>query len=178
MKIKFNYITVLICLFSLVSCILISGNCNAQSNRAEVSFLGEPTYRLLSAVEKGDLEGWTYEINVTLKNIGDKKSDPLIVTLQNETETLIHSDIVVEAENTSKISFIWSTISSEDQDFTVSFSPVNEETPKNSYNGGSTSFSIIIGDVDKTPAEDTPGFELVIVILSFILSMIWFYKRR
>ena len=181
MKIKFNYIIVLICLFSLISCILISDNCNAQSNRAELSFVGEPTYRLISATDK-NIEGWRYQINITIENTGNKKSDLLIVSLQNETEPVLtkgeKDNIFVEAYNTLDISINWSTISSKDQDFTISFSPLNENTPKNSYNSGSTSFSLIVGDVDKKPTEDTPGFELSILLLSMILLAILIYKKN
>jgi len=161
----------------LIFSLIINEKCIAQENRAEVSFVGDPTYRLINKVVKDNIQGWTYEINVTLQNTGDKKSDELLINLSNEEESL-HKTIIIEPGNTSIVSFLWSTIYDKDRDFNIRFYPVDIETPRNSYNSGSTSFTLVIGDVDKASSKSTPGFEIILLFVSIIISMIYLKKRR
>lgn len=179
MKLKFNSLIIIMYLFatcfSLLS-LLVSEGCTAQENRAEISFLGKPTYKLVSTADK-NLGVWRYEINVTLQNTGNKKSDELTVNLKSETDSL-NETTIIEPKNTSLITFQWGTISDKDQEITISFYPSAVDAVKNPYNSGSTSFTIIVGDIDPPPSEKTPGFEIFVMVLSLISITIYFRNKR
>ncbi len=177
MKAKYYNLLIVFCFLALIFSLIVNEKCIAQGNRAEVSFVGSPTYRLTNKVDKNGIQGWTYEINVTLQNTGDKKSDELLINLSSEEDSL-HKTIILEPGNTTTVSFIWSTISDKDQEFNIRFYPTNIELPRTSYNSGSTSFTLVIEDVDKVPSKSTPGFGIILVFISLIISMIYLKKRR
>jgi hypothetical protein len=157
--------------------LIVNVNCIAQKNRAEVSFLGEPTYELVNKLEKNTIIAWTYNIEVILQNTGDKKSDELFVNLSIKGDSL-KQRVIIEPGNTSTASFTWPFFSDKDQKFNVNFYPVDMGTPRNVYNSGKTSFTLIIEEADGLSSTSTPGFEIILLISSFVIISILLRKKQ
>lgn len=148
-------------------------------NQAQVSFLGEPTYKLITNIERnGKIIGKTFQINVTLHNSGKLRSDELTVNLSDdEGFTLTRDKIYLDQGETKTVSFTWSTTVSKNQQIKVQFFPSNLDTVWNEYNSGSTTFTIKVTDNGGFPATSTPGFEIV-VFLSAITILIFLLKKK
>ena len=159
------------CLLSLFLTLIVAENCYAEKNRAEVSFLGEPTYELVNKIEKNTITVWTYSINVTLQNTGNIKSDELFVNLSIKGDSS-KQKVIVEPGNASTITFTWPFFSDKDQEFNVDFYPVNMGASRNIYNSGKTSFTLIIEEVDGLSSTSTPGFEIVLLIVSLVIILL------
>lgn len=177
MKSKYFTLIIIFCMLFLSLNLILNVSCIAQKNRAEVSFLGEPTYELVNKLEKNTIIAWTYSIDVTLQNTGNKKSDELLVNLSIKGDS-IKQKVIVEPENTSTVTFTWPFFSDKDQKFNVNFYPVDMGTPRNVYNSGKTSFTLIIEEADGLSSTSTPGFEIILFIASLIIIISLLKKKQ
>jgi len=149
------------------------------ADQAGVSFLGEPTYRLITNIERnGQIIGKTFQINVTLHNSGKLRSDELTVNLSDqEGFTLNRESIYLDPGETKTISFAWSTTVNKNQQIVVNFYPTNLDTIWDGYNSGSTSFTVSAVGGGGIPATSTPGFEFV-ALLSAVAILIFLLKKK
>lgn len=154
---------------------IISASCYAAGY--DLEFVGEPTYRLTKEVSiGGEVAGWTYEINITIKNSGDTISDQTTVNLTDQEGFTLSNTTYFQPGETKTISFTWSTLSSYDQTIKVSYYPTDVEKNWNQQNYEATSFKIIVGEPDVTTENGTPGFEIVTILLA--ISLLYIYKKR
>jgi hypothetical protein len=158
--------------------IFLAPNFVAKSNY-DLEFDGEPTYKLMNEIVKGDkVIGWTYQIDIKIKNIGDERSDLTIVNITDQEGFTLQNSTTFEPGETKTISFVWSTLFDQNQKINVNYYPANlniETTPSNS---GKTKFTLVIGNKDAVPATSTPGFELIILLLSIIILIIISNRKK
>jgi hypothetical protein len=167
-KVKFFSLILTLIVTCFISSLYITNNCNAEENRG-VHFVDEPSYKLTNTIIKNNrVIGKSYEINITMHNAGEEKSDILIVNLSDEDSSL-KKEIYFEGNETKTISFTWSTIKIRDQRMHVHFYPKDLETIWNEFNSGSIAFTIEISDTDGIPATSTPGFETLLSLLLIIM---------
>ena len=121
--------------------------------------------------------GKTYEINVTLLNSGINSSEELIVNLTDEENFSLSKKIILNQNETKVVSFTWSTLLIKNQQIIVSFYPSNLDTDWNQYNHGSKTFTIYIADEKDKNTTNSPGFEIIFVIIA-ILIFIFLLKKR
>lgn len=158
---------------------LLIENCYAEEQRAEISFLGEPTYVLTNKVIKNNrVIGRTYLIDVTLYNTGNLRSEELVINLSDEEDFSLVNYTNLHPGETKTIPFTWSTMINRDQRITISYFPANLDTDWNQYNSGSKTLTIKIGAEDGLSATSTPGFEFMLVIMAFILFTILLKKDK
>lgn len=174
--IKFKFFMVLIFIFiigGLFSVILLE-SCKAYDQKG-VYFVGDPTYRLTNSIIKNNkIIGQTYQINVTLHNNGNTRSEELNINLTDETGFL-NKKTYLEAGETQVISFTWSTLKIKNHRITFYFHPSDLDTIWTKYNSGSKSITLKIEDSKELPATSTPGFELILVIIAICLGIL---RRR
>ena len=157
---------------------LLSEELKAEGNLAEISILGEPTYKLNNTLEKnGMILGKTYQIDIILSNTGDIKSDEIEVNLTDEEGFSLSRRTYLEAGETKTISFTWSTINIRNQNLRANFYPSNLGTIWNKYNSGSKIFTIKVAG-DGVSGTSTQGFELVYLIVALIGILILFKKNN
>jgi hypothetical protein len=163
----------------LILSLFLSNGCIAEDPNG-VHFIGEPTYRLLNTIKRGNsVIGKTYEINITLKNGGTKKSDFLIVNLSDDSSSL-KQIIRLEPDEKKNITFTWSTINLINQKLLIKFYPEDVETVRTKFNTGSTSITIKTNENDELTATSTPGFEafiLLILLFALIIYRKIFFKN-
>ena len=156
----------------IILSILLSNGCIAEDPNG-VHFIGEPTYELINTIKRGNsVIGKTYEINVTLKNGGTKKSDFLIVNLSDDSGSLKQT-IRLEPDEKKVITFTWSTINLRDQNILIKFYPEDVETVRTKFNTGSIPITIKLNENDGLTATSTPGFEAFILLLLIFALVIY-----
>jgi len=179
-SIKSKFLSIVIFIFTVVCIffVLLTEKSTAVS-QAQVSFLGEPTYREISSIVKnGNVIGKTFQINVTLRNLGDLRSDELTVNLTDqEGFALTRNNIYVDPGKTEIISFIWSTTTIRNQQIGINFYPTDLDTIWDEYNSGSTRITVKLGDENGLPATSTPGFE-IIALLFAVAILIFLLKKK
>ena len=158
---------------------IFAEKCTAM-DQSQVSLLGEPTYNLVRDIERnGQIIGKTYQINVTLYNSGDLRSDQLTLNLTDEEGFILHRDnVYVDPGKTATIPFTWSTTTIRNQNIRVNFYPTALDTIWNEYNSGSTIFSVKIRDDSGLPATSTPGFEIIALLFAVAISIFLLKKKR
>lgn len=178
-SIKSKFLTLVIFVLTLNLFFITFTEKSVAVNQAQVSFLGEPTYRLITNIERnGQVIGKTFQINVTLHNSGKLMSDELTVNLSDEEGfTLTRDKIYLDQGETKTISFTWSTTVNKNQQIKVQFFPSNLDTVWNEYNSGSKTFTIKFTDNGGLPATSTPGFEIV-AFLSAVAFLILLLKKK
>ena len=143
-----------------------------------VYFVGEPTYTLTNTIIKNDrVIGKTFQINVTLYNSLDKKSEELTVNLTDRDGSL-QRDIILGPHETQTVSFTWSTIYIKNQRLAINFYPADLDAEWTPYNSGSQAFTIKVEDGNGLTATSTPGFEFVILTFGILVSISLLKKRR
>lgn len=173
-KVKFFSLILTLIVTCFIFSLYIINNCIAEENKG-VHFVGEPSYKLTNTIIKNNrVIGKSYEINITMYNAGEVKTDILIVNLSDEDSSL-KQEIYFERNETKTISFNWATVKIRDQRLQVRFYPKDLETVRNEYNSGSIAFTIDISDTDGIPATSTPGFEALLSLL--LIIMVTLYKK-
>ena len=158
---------------------MLTQNTRAEENRAEIIFVDEPTYKLVNVLTKNNKEiGWTYQINVTLKNIGDKKSDELIVNLSDDEGFSLLNHTYFEPGETKTISFLWSTIQKRDHTMTIRYFPADLDKTWNIYNSGIRKLVIYYKPSNEVKGTSTPGFETIAVFISLITLIVLYRKLK
>ena len=179
-SIKSKFLTLVILVLTLNLFFIMFTEKSIAANQAQVSFLGQPTYRLIRSIERnGQVIGKTFQINVTLHNSGNLMSDELTVNLSDEEGfTLTRDKIYLDQGDTKIISFTWSTTTlNRNQQIKVLFFPSDLNVSWNEFNSGSTTFTIKVTDSGGLPAASTPGFE-IIVFLSAVTILIFLLKKK
>lgn len=158
---------------------MIVENICAEENRAEISFLGKPTYTLTNEIIKNDrIVGRSYLIKINLQNTGTKKSEELVVNITDEEGFSLRNLTYINPGESKIISFTWSTLLIRDQEITANFYPSDLDARWTKYNKGKTTFTIKMdNENDGITATNTPGFEFLILIFAMIFLTI-IYKRR
>lgn len=156
----------------LVLIILLSINSLAESNY-DIEVV-DTDYEFLETMHQKFNK---YDIIITLKNNGDEDSDDITIKVreENEGENLsVFRNGTVKAGETMQFSFEdWIVSGTGEHTVIYEYFPTNENIETNNYNSGTGSFKINDGSVEN---EDTPGFELVLVLLAII--SIYLIKRR
>ena len=87
MEIKINIFTGLILTFIFIGILssIITEKCSAEEQQAKISFLGEPTYKLMNKIIKNNqVIGRIYTIDITLHNAGKSRSELLTINITDE----------------------------------------------------------------------------------------------
>ncbi len=177
---EFKKCTLIICLAILLCFvfILFSENTEAKEYRSEVSFAKDPSYKLNKKLERdGKIVGWTYEIYIYFINEGNLQSDNLIVNITDEEGFTLKNSFRLDPGESKTITFIWSTMSEKDQDIFIKYFPEDPGKIHTKYNSGETTMKMIIEKEDTISAVSTPGFEIIIFIISVILTF-YLTKRK
>jgi hypothetical protein len=170
--------TNLFLIISLFSGLIIK-YCSAEEQQADISIIGDINYTLTNRLVKNNrVIGRTFEVSVTLQNVGNKKSDELVVNLSDEEGFSLSNLTYLDPGETKVITFIWSTMINRDQKITINFFPSDIGIDWNEYNKGSKNCLIKIKDNDGLTATNTPGFEFLLIILAIMLIVIVSKKRK
>jgi len=176
-KSKVFIISLTLALLITTISIMFTNGAIATENRLGLEFVGEPSYELINRVTKGGKTvGWTYRIQVDIKNNGDQKSQETTTNLTDEEGFELKNITTFQPGETKTINFLWSTTYGYDQTINVNYFPTEVDTNWNPYNSGKTSFKLIIDKEGGIPAAGTPGFEFILLIV--VLSAIIFYFKR
>lgn len=170
MRIKSKFVMILfigmICSFTL---------CEMIKAEAVMQFEKEPTYEFISEEKnsEGQIIGRRYEIYMYLKNTGDEKTVDLVVNLSDEEETPgLKNYTYFEPGESKTITFGWSTRFIRDQTLNIKYYPENLGAERTNNNSGETTLTIVMGDVGGQTTTETPGFDLLIMIVAIILLII------
>jgi len=176
-KLKIFIGIVIVSLFVGLFLGLLIENCSADEQRAEISIIGEPTYKLTNKVIKNNrVLGRTFLVDVTIHNAGDLRSEELVVNFTDEEGFSLADYIYLDPGETKIISFTWSTMLNRDQEITINYFPADIDATWNKYNSGSK--TVMIKIEDGLPATSTPGFEFLLVIIAVILIAFLLKKKR
>jgi len=174
-------VLILVLIVSVIIALLttmLTQNTRAEENRAEIIFADEPTYKLVNVLTKNNQEiGWTYQIDIKLKNIGSKKSDELIVNLSDDEGFSLSNYTYIEPGETKDISFRWSTIQKRDHILTIRYFPADLDKTWNIYNSGIRKLIISYKPSNEIKSTSTPGFETMSAFIS-IITIILLYRTR
>lgn len=165
----------LTCVYLFLLCLLLLSfeNCLAV-NRAMISFAGEPEYKLVNEVYKGnELIGWVYEIYVRLKNDGNVRSQELIVSLKDAEGFTLEDRVYIDPGEIKTVNFTWSTLN-KNQVLLISYYPSDPNASLDQYNHGSTELNI--GGKSDVSSTTTPGFEILVFTLA-LLAVIFLVKK-
>lgn len=176
--IKLRFLTILLFMLIIASLfsITIPERCKAD-DQVGVYIVGDPTYRLTnSIVKKNRIIGQTYQVNVTLHNSGNSRSEELTVNLTDATDSLAKKTYLEPGE-TQIVSFTWSTLIIKNQRLIINFYPSDLDALWTEYNSGSKSLTVKIEESSGVPATSTPGFE-IILLFAAIICIIFFKKKR
>lgn len=168
--------TFLICSIILLSTILLVFNetCEAKEYQSDVSFSKDPSYKLNKKLEKnGKIIAWTYEIYIDFINEGNLPSEDLIVNLTDEEGFTLKNNFKMDPGESKTITFTWSTMSEKDQNILIKYFPADPATIHTKYNSGETTLKMIIENDDTISAVSTPGFEVILTILSLLIAFYW-----
>jgi len=158
---------------------IFTQNTRAEGNHAEIIFAEEPTYELVNVLTKNNKEiGWTYQINVTLKNIGDKKSDELVVNLSDDEGFSLLNYTIIKPGEIKNISFRWSTIQKRDHVLTIRYFPADLDKSWNKYNSGLKKLTIPYKPSNEIQGTSTPGFEAIATFISITIAILLMYSTR
>jgi hypothetical protein len=154
--------------------------CISEEQQAEIIFVGEPTYTLKNELKNNNvIVGRSYVINIVLQNIGNNKSEKLVVKISDEEGFSLTNHTQLYPGVTKTISFNWATLLNRDQQITVNFFPSDLDKIWTRYNSGKKTFTIKINDAeDGLTATNTPGFEIIIVFCAVIMNVILFRKKH
>jgi hypothetical protein len=163
-------------LFSFLFYIL-SERCEAEEDYADVSILGEPTYKLTNKIIKNrKILGKEYQIDIIMFNSGNIRSDEIEINLTDKEGFSLSQRTYFQPEETKTISFNWSTMIMKNQDLRVNFYPSNLKTKWTEYNSGYRIFKIKVVNDSDIPATSTPGFEIFLLI-SALIGFAFLLKR-
>ena len=177
-KLKILTIVVYIVFFICLFIIIINNESYVNAAEAEVFIDGEPAYKLIKDIIKNNkIIGKIFEINVTIVNSGLGVSDELIVNLTDEEHFSLSREIILNPGETKVVSFTWSTLLIKNQQILVSFYPSNPDIDWNQYNSGSKSFILYISNEKDINTTNTPGFEIVFVIIAMLIFILLLKKN-
>jgi len=167
----YTIILSIILLFSFVEII------NAEENPFEISIVDEPTYKLTKIIERnGRIIGKSYQISIILTNTGYQKTDQIEINMSDQEGFVLTQRTFINAGETKTITFNWSTIKIINQELKINYYPSDLDTPLNKYNSGQKIFKIKIAE-NGMPGTSTPGFEIILLIIS-ILVVTFKFKRK
>jgi len=171
--IKFNFflIVIFMLIISNLFSIISLDTCKADDQDG-VFIVGEPTHQLKNSIVKYNrLIGQTYQINVTLYNRGYSRSVEFIVNFTDEDSSL-KKNISLEPGETKVVSFTWSTVKIKNQRLIIFYYPSDLDVVRTKYNSGSKSLTINIKDNTQLPATNTPGFEIILVLIAICIGVV------
>lgn len=175
--IKTKFLTLV--LITSITIISLIQNTGAEENHAEIIFADEPTYKLVNVLTKNNKEiGWTYQIDIKLKNIGDKRSDKLVVNLSDNEGFSLLNYTYIEPGETKNISFRWSTIQRRDHVLTIRYFPADLDKTWNKYNSGMKKIIIPYNPTTGMKGTSTPGFETTITLLAIAILLSFLLTRK
>ena len=143
-----------------------------EAATAQVEILGEPTYECY----KKTSSGYFYHIYVTFYNSGDEISDEIdIMILENNKIACSSEDsleVVFHPYETKSFMFNWSTVQ-KSKTLEIVYNPSSPNIQSiNGVNSGSKSIIINYDTLDIN-ANNTPGFEINIIIFSIVFYFIF-----
>ena len=119
-----------------------------------------------------------YYINVTLYNSGDEPSIPIDVMIIEDGHSICPEEfhnVSIDAQEQKTFTFNWCTpFTSKAID--IAYIPSDLDLLPTEYNSGNQSIIITYNLLQQN--EQTPGFELAIIISSIIFLFIFFRKNR
>jgi hypothetical protein len=133
----------------------------------------------------GNREGHYYEIRVVLQNSGTVKSDELPVKFYDpEYNASLTSSMILSPTNysldldESKVFYFseWPTPLSGDVLLNISISPANPNVLTTSYNSEYYPYPLHIGSINK--ATSTPGFEIALLLIALVISLVSRKRNR
>ena len=156
---------------------ILSEKSLAIEQQSEIIFLEEPTYILKNELEKdNEVIGRSYVIDIMLQNIGEKKSEKLIVNITDEEGFSLTNYTQLNPGEIKTISFNWATLLNRDQKITANFFPEDLDTIWTRYNSGIKTFTIEVDEKGGVSATNTPGLEFIFAIIAIIIVLL--IKRK
>jgi len=165
-KIIYFLVALLICGSVQYTCTTIG------SAQAQLSLLDTFTYQLVKNETIGNLNVRTYTFSVNIHNSGDQTSDLIEVKFE-EPEIggfiTLGNGTIAPGENQTFLLEEWPTVIIGDVTMNFSFNPVNPDTLPTEFNSGKKTFII---PALETNVTETPGFELVFVVIAILVVLL------
>lgn len=178
MKWKINTILLCFSIFIFVIFNILSLTVISVSDRSYNIEVAEKDYKFLQTIGNENQKFNYYDITINLKNNGTEESDDITLKIWEKEEDVnlsVSRNGTIKAGETREFTFgDWIVYGTGEH--TVMYEYHTTNTSKmNSYNSGSGSF--IINDGFIKEENNTPGFELILVLLAFV-SIFLIKKRR
>lgn len=162
-------LSIMMCMF-LIS--VLCGSVSAEQSYVEME--GEPTYYCYHYDTSPSI--YYYFINVTFYNSGDEASKEIDFKIfEDEKQSIAPEEcqnVVFTAGESKDFTFNWSTALAV-KTIEIKWAPSSLNELETIYNSGSKNLTIIHDSVKDT--NDTPGFEIPVVVLALCIL---FYIRR
>ena len=142
------------------------------ASEAKIDFVEDPKYYCYKKTNAG----YYYNVTVTLKNTANFSSYPIDIKLREDGRTTIWPpscrNVIFEPKEQKNFYFDWCTVESYDS-FEIVYSASN---PNNISNDTSGIKKVDVGYKENNNDNNTPGFSLLILISSIIISI--FLKNK
>ena len=177
MKWKISKVLLCLSIFIFITLNILPLSIISAADRSYDIEVVSTDYNFLKTVGSENQKFDYYNITIALKNNGPEVSDDITLKIWEKEEDAnlsIHRNGTIKAGETKEFTFgDWVVYGTGEH--TVMYEYYTTNTSKmNSYNSGSGSFNI--NDVS-VKEKNTPGFELVLVLLAFV-SIFLIKKRR
>jgi len=150
--------------------------CNAQNDHAVIS-ISDFSYELKNREKTGKTVISRFIIYVELHNSGNKKSEDITVKIEDKDGFILkRNGSLLPGEYKTFAFDEWGTLGTGDQIINVSFAPTNLSIPMTSYNSGSQSFTIHVGEEENN--NSTPGFNTPTILISILIILTYIYYRK
>jgi len=177
MKWKINRVLLCLSIFIFLTLNILSLSIISAADRSyDIEVVGKD-YKFLKTVGNENQKFNYYNITITLKNNGAEVSDDITLKIWEKEEDAnlsISRNGIIKAGETMEFMFgDWVVYGTGEH--TAMYEYYTTNTSKmNNYNSGSGFFKINDGSIKE---DNTPGFELVLVLLAFV-SIFLIKKRR
>jgi hypothetical protein len=163
----------LLCFFPVI---LFEG-CDAEDINQEISIV-DKSYEVVKTEKIGTQTVVYFKINITLYNSGNITSEDITVSIWDENDGLqTHRNGTIPPGKSLPFVFgennDWMVVGLGEHNVNIIFSPTNESR-KTQYNSGSS--TLIISTDDTINDNSSPGFEIILIVISIVSLM--FFKRK
>ena len=179
---KFKLVILMMVLFLFLNYLSVSLNdtCTAEESNYKIT-VTNTDYRHLKTEGSGNQIFTYYKVIITLYNSGNIESNEITVSIweSNEDKKMaIHRSAVIPAGETKRFIFgedggEWIVQGAPDHVLIYEYHPTNISLMDN-YNSGSGTFKL--KDNPASAATNTPGFEIIIIIIA--IGILFFLKKK
>jgi len=164
---------ILYIIFSMILISFLTINVCANPG-ADIDIKGTPSYNL----HKDDGTRYYYFINITLENNGDEDTTETRIKLYEDDNPTLNpltdETFTLKSGGEKSFTFDWPT-TNKVQTVSIRWMPTDLNIDHDDTNYGNYSIQVVHPSVNTE--QQTPGFEIVFLILS-ILSLVFFHRRK